>query len=35
MFTGVYAGLPRHLEEQMKYAVAMGEGTKFEGAFPL
>jgi hypothetical protein len=27
--------MPRHIEEQMRYAVAMGEGTKFEGAFPL
>jgi len=35
MFTDVYAQMPRHVEEQMRYAVAMGEGTKFEGAFPL
>jgi len=35
MFTDVYRDLPKHLEEQMRYAVAMGEGTKFEGAFPL
>ena len=35
LFTDVYAVMPRHIEEQMKYAVAMGEGTKFEGAFPL
>ena len=35
MFTDVYAHMPRHIEEQMKYAVAMGAGTKFEGAFPL
>ncbi len=35
MFTDVYAEMPPHLAEQMKYAVAMGEGTKFEGAFPL
>ncbi|HEY3216788.1 MAG TPA: thiamine pyrophosphate-dependent dehydrogenase E1 component subunit alpha [Candidatus Eisenbacteria bacterium] len=35
LFTDVYRHLPRHLEEQMRYAVAMGEGTKFEGAFPL
>jgi len=35
MFTDVYRHLPRHLEEQMRYAVALGEGTKFEGAFPL
>jgi len=35
MFTDVYRDMPKHLEEQMKYAIAMGEGTKFEGAFPL
>jgi len=35
MFTDVYATMPRALEEQMRYAVAMGEGQKFEGAFPL
>jgi len=35
MFTDVYQGMPRHLAEQMRYAVALGEGTKFEGAFPL
>ena len=35
LFTGVYAGMPRHLEEQMRHAVAAGEGRKFEGAFPL
>jgi pyruvate dehydrogenase E1 component alpha subunit/2-oxoisovalerate dehydrogenase E1 component alpha subunit len=35
MFTDVYKDMPRHLEEQMRYAVAMGEGQKFEGAFPL
>ncbi len=35
MFTDVYHEMPKHLEEQMKYAIAMGEGTKFEGAFPL
>jgi pyruvate dehydrogenase E1 component alpha subunit/2-oxoisovalerate dehydrogenase E1 component alpha subunit len=35
MFTDVYARMPRHIEEQMKYAVAMGAGTRFEGAFPL
>jgi pyruvate dehydrogenase E1 component alpha subunit len=35
MFADVYARMPRHIEEQMRYAVAMGEGTKFEGAFPL
>ena len=35
MFTDVYRDMPRHLAEQMRYAVALGEGTKFEGAFPL
>ena len=35
MFTDVYQDLPRHLEEQMRYAVAMGEGRRVEGAFPL
>jgi pyruvate dehydrogenase E1 component alpha subunit/2-oxoisovalerate dehydrogenase E1 component alpha subunit len=35
MFRDVYRDMPRHLEEQMRYAVAMGEGQKFEGAFPL
>lgn len=35
LFADVYAHMPRHLEEQMRYAVAMGEGQKFEGAFPL
>jgi pyruvate dehydrogenase E1 component alpha subunit/2-oxoisovalerate dehydrogenase E1 component alpha subunit len=35
MFTDVYAHLPPHLEEQMRYAVAMGSGAKVEGAFPL
>jgi pyruvate dehydrogenase E1 component alpha subunit/2-oxoisovalerate dehydrogenase E1 component alpha subunit len=35
MFTDVYAKMPRHLEEQMRYAVAMGAGGKVEGAFPL
>jgi pyruvate dehydrogenase E1 component alpha subunit/2-oxoisovalerate dehydrogenase E1 component alpha subunit len=35
IFTDVYATMPRHIEEQMRYAVAMGEGQKFEGAFPL
>ena len=35
IFTDVYARMPAHLEEQMKYALALGLGTKFEGAFPL
>jgi pyruvate dehydrogenase E1 component alpha subunit len=35
MFTDVYATMPAHLEEQMKYALALGLGTKFDGAFPL
>jgi len=35
MFADVYKEMPRHIEEQMRYAVAMGEGQKFEGAFPL
>ena len=35
LFTDVYEKMPEHLEEQMRHAVAMGEGTKFEGAFPL
>jgi pyruvate dehydrogenase E1 component alpha subunit/2-oxoisovalerate dehydrogenase E1 component alpha subunit len=35
LFTDVYAQVPPHLEEQMRYAIAMGEGQKFEGAFPL
>ncbi|HTM56784.1 MAG TPA: thiamine pyrophosphate-dependent dehydrogenase E1 component subunit alpha [Candidatus Udaeobacter sp.] len=35
LFHDVYAKVPKHLEEQMRYAVAMGEGQKFEGAFPL
>jgi pyruvate dehydrogenase E1 component alpha subunit/2-oxoisovalerate dehydrogenase E1 component alpha subunit len=35
MFTDVYATLPPHLEEQMRYALAIGHGQKFEGAFPL
>ena len=35
LFSDVYAKMPRHIEEQMRYAIAMGEGTKFEGAFPL
>jgi TPP-dependent pyruvate/acetoin dehydrogenase alpha subunit len=35
MFTDVYKAMPRHLAEQMRHAVALGEGTKFEGVFPL
>ncbi len=35
LFTDVYAHMPAHIEEQKRYAVAMGEGQKFEGAFPL
>jgi pyruvate dehydrogenase E1 component alpha subunit/2-oxoisovalerate dehydrogenase E1 component alpha subunit len=35
LFTDVYKDMPRHLAEQMRYARAIGEGTRFEGAFPL
>jgi pyruvate dehydrogenase E1 component alpha subunit/2-oxoisovalerate dehydrogenase E1 component alpha subunit len=35
MFADVYREMPPHVAEQMRHAVAMGEGTKFEGAFPL
>jgi pyruvate dehydrogenase E1 component alpha subunit/2-oxoisovalerate dehydrogenase E1 component alpha subunit len=35
MFADVYRDMPRHIEEQMRYAIAMGEGQRFEGAFPL
>jgi pyruvate dehydrogenase E1 component alpha subunit len=35
MFADVYATMPPHIAEQMRYAQAMGEGQKFEGAFPL
>jgi pyruvate dehydrogenase E1 component alpha subunit/2-oxoisovalerate dehydrogenase E1 component alpha subunit len=35
IFTDVYAKMPKHIEEQMRYAIAMGEGQKFDGAFPL
>ena len=35
MFTDVYKDMPAHIAEQMRYAQAMGEGQKFEGAFPL
>jgi pyruvate dehydrogenase E1 component alpha subunit/2-oxoisovalerate dehydrogenase E1 component alpha subunit len=35
LFADVYARMPAHLEEQMKYALALGLGTRFDGAFPL
>jgi pyruvate dehydrogenase E1 component alpha subunit/2-oxoisovalerate dehydrogenase E1 component alpha subunit len=35
IFTDVYAEMPAHLVEQLKYAQALGLGTRFEGAFPL
>ncbi|MFN8586254.1 MAG: thiamine pyrophosphate-dependent dehydrogenase E1 component subunit alpha [Candidatus Eisenbacteria bacterium] len=35
IFTDVYAKMPAHLEQQMKYALSLGHGTKFDGAFPL
>jgi pyruvate dehydrogenase E1 component alpha subunit/2-oxoisovalerate dehydrogenase E1 component alpha subunit len=35
IFTDVYAEMPAHLAEQMKYALALGLGTRFDGAFPL
>ncbi len=35
LFADVYAQVPPHLEEQRRYAVAMGEGQRVEGAFPL
>ena len=35
MFHDVYAKMPPHLVEQMKYALALGRGETFEGAFPL
>jgi pyruvate dehydrogenase E1 component alpha subunit/2-oxoisovalerate dehydrogenase E1 component alpha subunit len=35
LFTDVYAKVPPHIAEQREYAKAMGEGTKFEGRFPL
>jgi pyruvate dehydrogenase E1 component alpha subunit/2-oxoisovalerate dehydrogenase E1 component alpha subunit len=35
MFTDVYRDMPPHLAEQMRYAIAAGEGRKFDGAFPL
>jgi pyruvate dehydrogenase E1 component alpha subunit len=35
LFADVYATLPPHLEEQRRHAVALGEGQRFDGAFPL
>ena len=35
LFADVYAEMPPHLVEQMKYAQALGLGTRFDGAFPL
>ncbi len=35
IFRDVYAEMPPQLREQMEYAKAMGEGTRFEGRFPL
>lgn len=35
LFSDVYREIPRHIEEQKRYALAMGEGRKFDGAFPL
>jgi pyruvate dehydrogenase E1 component alpha subunit len=35
MFADVYAHMPGHIAEQMKYASAIGLGTKSGGAFPL
>jgi pyruvate dehydrogenase E1 component alpha subunit len=35
MFTDVYREMPWHIAEQMRYAQAMGEGQKLDGAFPL
>ena len=35
MFADVHAEMPPHIEEQMRYAIAMDEGQKVEGAFPL
>ena len=35
LFSDVYGQMPPHIEEQMKYAAALGLGTKFDGAFPL
>jgi pyruvate dehydrogenase E1 component alpha subunit/2-oxoisovalerate dehydrogenase E1 component alpha subunit len=35
MFRDVYAKMPPHIEEQLRYAQALGLGERFEGAFPL
>ena len=35
LFADVYAKPPAHIEEQMKYALAIGAGAEVEGAFPL
>ncbi len=35
LFSDVYRDMPPHIAEQKEYAIAMGEGTKFEGRFPL
>ena len=35
LFADVYKDMPPHIAEQMRYALAMGEGQKFDGAFPL
>ncbi len=35
LFSDVWKTMPPHLAEQMRYARAIGEGTRFEGAFPL
>ena len=35
LFTDVYAAMPPHIAEQQQHALALGLGTRFEGAFPL
>lgn len=35
LFDDVYREIPPALDEQRRHAVALGEGAKFEGAFPL